>query len=131
MSETTPKPRPTANIGRNTRQALYRAKARQVLGLAPLRTPTLWPVVKVVAGPVVYFIQAEEGGPIKIGYTNNLARRLYALRTGHPSRLRVLATIAGDRATEQTTHSAFSEERINGSEWFRPSSRLLSYINSR
>ena len=47
----------------------------------------LWPWTHIFAhvqhsgGPCVYFLQAEHGGPIKIGFTQDLSRRLHALES--------------------------------------------------
>ena len=46
----------------------------------------------------VYFIQAGEDGPIKIGYAANVQRRIAALRTACPTELRELGYIDGDQA---------------------------------
>lgn len=67
---------------------------------------------------LVYFIQGECGGPIKIGYTSNLSSRLSALQTGYPDTLKVLFIIAGTTRREHAIHNMLSEHRLNG-EWFK------------
>lgn len=52
----------------------------------------------------VYFIQAEHGGPVKIGWARDPAKRLRELQTGSPHRLVVRATIAGALADEAALH---------------------------
>jgi hypothetical protein len=78
---------------------------------------------------VIYFMQAEGGGPIKIGTSKRLARRLVTLRwlTGQP--LKVLAVMPGNRHRERQLHARFSRYRVAG-EWFDPSDVLLAFISS-
>lgn len=72
----------------------------------------------------VYFFQRGEGGPIKIGATNDLARRFKELQTGCAEPLLVLGVaILGGRSMERRLHDLFADDRLNG-EWFRPSELL-------
>src|SRR5689334_18091148 len=49
-------------------------------------------------GKKVYFIQAGENGPIKIGYTfKNVADRLAGIQTGNHEECKILGVIPGDR----------------------------------
>jgi hypothetical protein len=41
----------------------------------------------------VYFIQPVEGGPIKIGWANDVDERLKKLQSGHWLRLRIVALV--------------------------------------
>lgn len=75
----------------------------------------------------VYFIQAGEGGPIKIGLTEDVTKRVAALQTGNPEKLAVLLTIPGGPKEERRMHRMFSYARITG-EWFRPVPKLLRFI---
>lgn len=71
---------------------------------------------------VVYFVQAESGGPVKIGRSmgHRLASRLAALQTAHPERLRITRLIAGDAHIEREIHSKLSHLRLRpDGEWFR------------
>lgn len=76
-----------------------------------------------------YFIQAENGGPIKIGYTSkdNPEDRLRDLQTGNPNQLRLVAAIPSN--IERDLHRKFSHIRIKG-EWFESTDELLSFIDS-
>lgn len=69
---------------------------------------------------LVYFLQAREGGPIKIGWTaaEDLKSRLHSIQVGHPYRLTVTHTIVGGRAKEHRYHIRFRAHRLNG-EWFQ------------
>lgn len=74
---------------------------------------------------VVYFLKA--GQFVKIGYTNNLTKRLDQLKTGCPYPLVVAATIPGDYETEHKLHRQFAHLRHNG-EWFLCTGALAEYI---
>jgi hypothetical protein len=79
----------------------------------------------------VYFIQAADGFPIKIGVSINLMRRLTDLRHASGLHLKVLGVIRdGTRETEQALHRRFNEGRLVG-EWFRPDPDLLEYIREQ
>lgn len=45
---------------------------------------------------MIYFVQAEVGGPVKIGYAADPEARLVALQCGSPFRLRVYATVTAE-----------------------------------
>jgi hypothetical protein len=77
---------------------------------------------------VVYFIQSEHGGPIKIGYAEDLGKRLVQLQTSRPDKLVVLATAkVSSLKDERRVHSLFSSCREKG-EWFSHSPRLGAFI---
>lgn len=74
----------------------------------------------------LYFIQVGDAGPIKIGRGKNPRKRLAALQTGNPHRLRIVATTP-DGFTEQWWHGKFSHLRMEG-EWFEPADELINAI---
>ncbi len=77
----------------------------------------------------LYFVQVGADGPIKVGITGDITRRVSNLQMGNPIGLRVRAAvkmIGADRA-ESFLHDFFREEHIRG-EWFQPSWRLEMYI---
>ncbi len=77
---------------------------------------------------MIYFIQDSGTLDIKIGYTATSAEaRMATLQTGNPSRLVLLATIAGGRPAESALHAWFAAHRVSG-EWFRPASMILAYL---
>lgn len=75
----------------------------------------------------VYFIQTGEGGPIKIGYTDDVWLRLSQLQCSHSETLYIRAVIDGGERIEHEKHAQFAFDHIRG-EWFRPSDKLLSFI---
>lgn len=65
----------------------------------------------------VYFVQAGEGGPVKIGYANEegVIRRLYIIQSNNHVRLTLLRVLSGD--AEFAMHQRFAHLRLHG-EWF-------------
>lgn len=79
---------------------------------------------------VVYFIQIQPPvGPIKIGITANIKKRLFQLQTACPYDLKVLSTIPGWKDTELIIHEKFKNYRIRG-EWFHPHQDILERISN-
>jgi hypothetical protein len=74
---------------------------------------------------VTYFVQRARGGPIKIGRSVHVGRRLIALRTGTHERLVILATIDGDH--EARLHQLLARHRLRG-EWFSPHPEVLAAV---
>lgn len=78
---------------------------------------------------MIYFVQAEIIGRIKIGHTSgdDAADRLAALQTACPVPLRLIATRPGGRRKERELHGRFAAARVCG-EWFDPVPELVRYI---
>lgn len=72
-----------------------------------------------------YFIQAKNGGPIKIGKSLDPKKRLQELQTGHSESLVILGFT--DCFTEDELHDRFRGQRLNG-EWFKLSAELYSFL---
>jgi hypothetical protein len=79
------------------------------------------------AYPLVYFIQAGNSGPIKIGRTKNAQQRKHHLQLATHHDLTLLAAFKAPFWAEGQLHHFYTQERIRG-EWYRPSPRLLRYI---
>lgn len=76
----------------------------------------------------VYFIQGEDGGPIKIGFAALSAEsRMEEIQAMCPYRLCVLASMPGDVSVEKQLHKAFAAHRLHG-EWFSPTSEILRFV---
>jgi len=78
---------------------------------------------------LVYFVRSGANGPIKIGVTLNLKRRLEMLQAGNHRALRCLLTIDGDGTAERAMHSRFEAQHIRG-EWFRYDGELRDFIRA-
>lgn len=107
-----------ASMTPNARAKESRLRRRDMLrqGLDPAARST-----------VVYFVQSEHGGPIKIGHAEDLAKRLVGLQTSRPDRLVVLAAATGTIADERTIHDRFAGSREKG-EWFSATPELLDFV---
>lgn len=83
-------------------------------------------------GNVVYYAVRESDGAIKIGTSNDVARRLTELAESEGCDVVLLATQAGDHRLESRTHALFQAERLtrdgHWTEWFRSSDRLAAHI---
>lgn len=107
-----------ASMSPNARQKESRLRRRDEIraGLDPNARAT-----------VIYFIQSEHGGPIKIGRAEDLARRLVGMQVSRPDKLVVLAHAPGTVADERALHQRFAFCREKG-EWFRPVPELMSLV---
>jgi hypothetical protein len=78
---------------------------------------------------MIYFIQAELVGRIKIGLTSKakINDRLSNLQSSSPVMLHLLATTRGGREKEQRLHARFAYARVVG-EWFDPVPKLVRLI---
>lgn len=66
----------------------------------------------------IYFIQSEQGGPVKVGMAQNPAKRLRELQTGNPFTLEVRRVVIAEPLEEGRIHRLFAAYRMSG-EWFR------------
>lgn len=76
---------------------------------------------------VVYFVEAEGMGLVKIGTSSDMHLRLCSIRSHSPAPIRFLKAIAGDAALEAALHNRFSRLRVRG-EWFRAEPELMAFI---
>lgn len=77
----------------------------------------------------IYFIQADKGGPIKIGLAKEPKGRLSSLQSATHVVLKMLAFVDGGRAAERSLHQKFTKAHLRG-EWFNPDSALLEFIST-
>lgn len=74
----------------------------------------------------VYFLQAGDGGPIKIGSTYDIWLRRGMLQVMNAAELKVLGFDKnGKLEQERALHERFAEHRIRG-EWFHPHPDILA-----
>lgn len=76
---------------------------------------------------VVYFVEAGSGGPVKIGWTQDIERRIAELQTANAHKLNLLGTVAGTMENEAAVHAHFSHLRMEA-EWFNNSSEIHEFI---
>ncbi len=75
---------------------------------------------------MIYFVQAGENGPIKIGFSDEVHKRIEELQVGCPYRLNLLWVYNGRQYGELELHELFLHEHIRG-EWFRPGKSVLEF----
>lgn len=82
---------------------------------------------------ILYLIQMGEDGPVKIGITSDIKKRLTELQVGNPKRLRILKTfeLKDDYApsAEDSLHHSFRFTRMSG-EWFKPTKFMMKVFES-
>jgi T5orf172 domain len=81
----------------------------------------------------IYFILNEDSNAIKIGRAKDLAKRMNALQTSSPAKLKLVKSVQVEgvkeaHELEQSLHKQFNEIRLAG-EWFKAEANLLEYIN--
>jgi hypothetical protein len=77
----------------------------------------------------IYFIQQGQDGPIKIGLSWDVNKRMHTAKTFSPHPLRILGMINGGLKEERALHRKFKKERLEG-EWFSPSEKLIQYLQT-
>lgn len=77
--------------------------------------------------PVVYFIQCGDSGPVKIGQTRNVLKRLAELQSSHHETLVVRCALPLVDGLEAHLHRSFEAQRIRG-EWFRFEGGLVEFL---
>ena len=74
---------------------------------------------------MIYFAQSMNGGPIKIGFSDDVDKRMSSLRSSNPEPLILLGVMEGDRVEEKKVHRLFKRKR---GEWFYDSPELREFI---
>lgn len=78
---------------------------------------------------LVYFIEGEGTGRVKIGVSHDPTFRLASLQAGSPVALHLRGVLPGGVAVEQALHLRFAEQREHG-EWFRLTGELVDVVAS-
>lgn len=76
---------------------------------------------------MIYFVQAGDGGPIKVGFTNNIERRFSSATTDNPADLKILGVCSGTSRYEKALHARFHAHHVRG-EWFADCSEIREFI---
>lgn len=64
----------------------------------------------------VYMVRAGEHGPVKIGFSDNVALRLVKMQADNHERLTILRIFAGGPTEEALFHERFADQHLHG-EW--------------
>lgn len=79
-------------------------------------------------GNYVYFVRMVTGeGPIKIGTSRDVEKRLAAISWGSPYPIELLAVTPGSHVLEHAYHDRFAAHRMSG-EWFKPVAEILGEV---
>lgn len=76
---------------------------------------------------LVYFVGGDTG-PIKIGHSRHLDRRLRDIQWGNHEKVRLLASAPGGQRAEARYHKRFIRHRLEG-EWFSRAPEILQEID--
>jgi hypothetical protein len=76
---------------------------------------------------MIYFIQAGDDGPIKIGFSGDPGARQKDLQKAHYEDLRIIGVINGTRELESELHIRFRMFLIRG-EWFEPVPEITAFV---
>lgn len=79
---------------------------------------------------MIYFARAIEieNAPIKIGFSDDVDRRLDQLEWHYRTQFALLATMPGGREEEKAVHERFAHLRLGRTEQFRPAADLMAFI---
>lgn len=82
---------------------------------------------------MIYVVKMRGHKPVKIGYTEDLDRRLQSLQGGCPFPIELVGTMQGGRACEKMLHERYSPYRCadGGKEWFRLPEQELRDLQRR
>lgn len=78
----------------------------------------------------IYAIRANTTRSIKIGFSNDVERRLRDLQCACPEELEIIACWKGTMAEEQAIHAKLNDHRQHR-EWFSPSDEVLALIKAK
>ena len=79
---------------------------------------------------MIYFIQAGNDGPIKIGKAQSPEARRRELQTGNHEKLNLIKVIPGESEREDSIHNDLQDYQYRtGSEWFSAKPEVLAYID--
>jgi hypothetical protein len=75
---------------------------------------------------MIYFVQTADNQFVKVGKADDVAKRMSGLQTGHPQKLKLLATMPGSHDEERAIHQRFSHLRTSG-EWFHSTPEIVTF----
>jgi hypothetical protein len=77
---------------------------------------------------MIYVLQPWAGGPVKIGFSDDVNRRRIQLEAHYGQTLALLAMIPGGRDEERAIHERFAHLRLSRTEQFQPAADLMEFI---
>lgn len=79
---------------------------------------------------MIYAMQPVRGGPIKLGFTSNVAQRKRAFENAHKVKMNLLWSADGDEHAERELLARFAHLRLGREEQFRPALELIEFLGS-
>jgi len=108
-------------IRSNIKRAKY-ATAKKKKAVAKKKRKELQRKMMDGTQDVVYVIGWSEGGPMKVGITDKIDKRIAQLQTGNPYKLKVFHTVPCDTRSESSEIESWTHARLGGfrlhGEWF-------------
>ena len=77
---------------------------------------------------MIYLAQSPSGGPVKIGYSDDVPRRIVQLEAHSGQSLVLLATLPGSPVEERTIDARFAHLQFGRTEQIRPASDLMASV---
>lgn len=77
---------------------------------------------------MIYAVQPTTGGPVKIGYSDDVPARIRQLECHYGQTLTLLATLPGGLKEERAIHERFDHLRLGRTEQFRPAADLMAFL---
>jgi len=75
----------------------------------------------------VYFVESGEDGPIKIGWSQDVERRIAELQVANAHKLNLLGVVPGTMKNEGELHAKFAHIRMEA-EWFQNTEEIHEYL---
>ena len=75
----------------------------------------------------VYMVRAGEHGPVKIGFSDNVALRLVKMQTDNHERLTILRIFEGGPTEEELLHERFADQHLHG-DWHSFTDAMLGDV---
>jgi hypothetical protein len=73
----------------------------------------------------IYFVRCRDR--VKIGFTQNVRRRMGQLRSDIPYEAELIGVMLGSLSVERDTHARFARSRASG-EWFHCTREILDFV---
>jgi hypothetical protein len=80
-------------------------------------------------GGYVYFMRVDGRGPVKIGFSVNVAQRLSNHGVSNSGKPVLVASMHGTKATEKRLHNKYGDLHIKG-EWFKYTGALKAFVEA-
>lgn len=77
----------------------------------------------------LYFMQCGDGGPVKIGFSRAVEKRVAAIQLASPYQITLLASAVVARCEEKRLHHVLGRHWLRG-EWFTPHPEVMAAMEA-